>query len=108
MKLESLSIPELKQLQIDIEQEIEGRKNQERVNTLNEIRLLAEAKGYSLEELVGASPRKSSKPSSKKTVPVKFRHPSNASLAWTGRGRTPKWISEWEAAGNSMDTLRVS
>ena len=38
-------------------------------------------------------------------VAVKYR--DNNGNAWTGRGRTPKWISEAEAAGKNREDFRV-
>jgi DNA-binding protein H-NS len=32
-------------------------------------------------------------------VPIKFKHPSKSELTWTGRGKTPAWVSELEKAG---------
>jgi DNA-binding protein H-NS len=45
----------------------------------------------------------------KKTfVAAKYRHPENAALTWTGRGRTPKWVLEHEAQGGSRDDLLIA
>lgn len=46
-----------------------------------------------------AKPGKSSGNSAKRTVSVKYVGPEGA--AWSGRGRTPKWITELEAQGRS-------
>ena len=40
-------------------------------------------------------------------VKVKYRHPQNAALEWTGRGRQPKWVAEWVAKGGKMEALTV-
>ena len=40
-------------------------------------------------------------------VKVKYRHPENAGLEWTGRGRKPKWVEAWVANGGSLDNLLV-
>lgn len=39
--------------------------------------------------------------------PVRYRNPSDPAQAWTGRGRQPKWVSEWVGSGKSLDALRV-
>lgn len=41
------------------------------------------------------------------TVAVKYRHPDNAQLAWTGRGRQPKWMVAYIESGGSLDDLAV-
>nr|WP_329956109.1 H-NS histone family protein [Collimonas silvisoli] len=43
----------------------------------------------------------------KAKVAVRYRHPSDASLQWTGRGRQPKWVQEWVSAGKALEELRV-
>ena len=40
-------------------------------------------------------------------VKVKYRHPENAALEWTGRGRQPKWVAEWVAKGGKMESITV-
>jgi DNA-binding protein H-NS len=40
-------------------------------------------------------------------VKVKYRHPQNTELAWTGRGRKPKWVEAWVANGGNIDNLLV-
>jgi len=41
------------------------------------------------------------KPSSRAgiKVPIKYQHPTQSHLNWTGRGKTPAWVSELKAAG---------
>ena len=74
---------------------------------LNEARAALEAKarelGVSLEAIMGVSGGR------KKTVAAaKYRHPENAALTWTGRGRTPKWVVDHEAQSRSRDDLLIA
>lgn len=39
---------------------------------------------------------------------VAYRHPDNADLEWSGRGKTPKWVENWLAEGGTMADLAVS
>jgi ParB/RepB/Spo0J family partition protein len=39
---------------------------------------------------------------------VRYRNPSDPCQAWTGRGRQPKWVSDWIASGKSLDGLEVN
>lgn len=43
----------------------------------------------------------------RKPVPVKYRHPENAALTWTGRGKAPKWLAEEEANGKARQVFLV-
>jgi ParB/RepB/Spo0J family partition protein len=38
---------------------------------------------------------------------VQYRNPNDPGQAWTGRGKQPKWVSEWIQSGKSLDALRI-
>jgi DNA-binding protein H-NS len=38
---------------------------------------------------------------------VAFRNPANEHQAWTGRGKPPRWVTEWVQSGKSLEALRV-
>lgn len=38
---------------------------------------------------------------------VRYRHPGQPGMAWTGRGKPPRWITEWIESGKTLDELRV-
>lgn len=103
MDLASLTLPELKQLAHDIPGEIKKREEQDRKIVLDEMKALAEARGFSLEQLVG----KEAKPRNAKPVAVKYRHPENDALTWTGRGRKPGWVDSWISQGKTLEELAV-
>lgn len=49
-------------------------------------------------------------PSAKKPVKPKYRlidSQTGKSLEWTGRGRTPVWLSEYEAKGGDREELLI-
>lgn len=104
MDLSTLTIAQLRDLQQQIPVELKRREAQDKANILNEVRAFAKARGFALEELVGKE-AKIKAPTGK--VKVKYRHPENATLEWTGRGRQPKWVAEWLANGGTMDLLTV-
>ena len=105
MDLSKLSIAELHTLQEQIKQALKEREQTERAQAREQILAIAQKAGLSLKDLVGtAKPRSGS---GKGSVAVRYRHPSDASLQWTGRGRQPKWVQEWVASGQTLDSLRV-
>ena len=108
MDLSSLTVAQLRDLQQKIPNEIKRRESQEKTDALNKLREMAKALGYSIEELM-AKEGKESKPKATAgtKVKVKYRHPENADLEWTGRGRKPKWVEAWLANGGSIDNLLV-
>ena len=64
---------------------------------------LAKSAGFSMTELFAGRPP--AKNRGKGLVAVKFRHPKNPALTWTGRGRKPRWIVE---AGGNIERFRVA
>lgn len=105
MDLSTLSVSELRELQELIPAEIKRREVQERAKILEEIRALAKARGYAIEDLLTKEPKV--KQVSQNKVKVKYRHPENAGLEWTGRGRKPKWVEAWVANGGALENLLV-
>jgi DNA-binding protein H-NS len=104
MDLSALTVPQLRDLQQQIPVELKRREAQDKANILNEVRAFAKARGFALEELVGKEV-KIKAPTGK--VKVKYRHPENSTLEWTGRGRQPKWVAEWLVKGGTLDSLTV-
>lgn len=114
MNLSKLSTKELEALLKRIPAEIDKRAKQEKSQLLKEFAQIATKRGYSLKELVGKTappvkrtPTKSKKAGTRKPVAVKYRHPQDAKLTWTGRGRKPHWVTEWLAKGKTMESLAV-
>ena len=53
MDLSTLSISQLRDLQLQIPAELKRREAQEKINILNEVRAFAKARGYAIEDLIG-------------------------------------------------------
>ncbi|MBK9521645.1 MAG: H-NS histone family protein [Rhodocyclaceae bacterium] len=104
MDLSKLTINELLSLVDEINIEIARKKKVAKSNALNAVKALAESQGYSLEELLNISVAKGN--ITKTPVAVKYRHPKKSELAWTGRGRTPKWVTTWLAEGGTLEALK--
>lgn len=105
MDLSSMSVSQLRELQQQIPAELKKREAQEKIQILNEVRAFAKARGYAIEDLLARDAKV--KPGSTGKVKVKYRHPDNASLEWTGRGRKPKWVEAWLASGAAIENLLV-
>lgn len=105
MDLSTLTAAQLRELQQQIPAELKRRESQEKTDALNKLREMAKALGYSIEDLLAKEGKVKATAGSK--VKVKYRHPDNAELEWTGRGRKPKWVEAWLAQGGSLDNLLV-
>lgn len=88
-----------------LEQQAKAARKRESASALAEVkRLIAEFRFSAAE--CGFSSVENRK-AARKEVVVKFRHPNNPSLTWTGRGKTPKWLSEEEAQGRMREIFLV-
>lgn len=99
--LETMSLDELKALQKQVAKAIEGYKDRERLKALAELEAKAQEMGFSLSDLLGT--KKTRKGSG---IP-KYRHPDDAAVTWTGKGRRPAWVNEALAAGKTMEDLAI-
>lgn len=108
MELSNLSLSELRALQADAAAEMKKRDAENMASAREQILKIAQEAGIPLKELMKNNSLKF-KGSDKGTVAVKYRHPENHSLQWTGRGRQPRWVKEWVEgkAGRSIDNLKV-
>jgi len=85
---------------------------------------LIKAEGYTVEELfagaaapraakagpkaakpAAAGARKARKPLGK--VAPKYRNPANTGETWTGRGKQPRWLAAYTAAGRKLDDFLI-
>lgn len=133
MDITRIPLSELLQLQQQLPVEIERRRSMERDRVMEELSALARARGFVLEDLIGgkvvaeisqitAAPNPASLPSprpytaslpqlpqgrKRRSPPVKYRHPQQCDLTWTGRGKRPRWVMAWLAEGGRMEELGV-
>ena len=46
-------------------------------------------------------------PRQKTAVLIKYRHPTEPMLTWTGRGKKPRWIEAYITQGGTIEDLVV-
>lgn len=103
LKLDTLSLTELKSLKKDIEKAISKSEKSKRQQARVDAEKVAQKHGFSLSELVGGKPKRSAKAKS----PAKYRHPEDADKTWSGRGRQPFWFKEALKAGTPALELEI-
>ncbi len=101
-ELAKLTIKELKELRLRIDRAIAGRQAEERNELREKFRQLADAAGFTLNEIVG-----SARGGKGRTVAAKFANPANPQETWSGRGRQPKWLAAKIRAGARLDDFRL-
>lgn len=104
MNISKMSSQELRQLAQDVERELKKRRKDEVKAAQRELKAVAERYGFGLNELVGAGGVRGESPA--RGVP-RFRHPDDDSKTWSGRGRKPSWVKEWEATGRALSDLQI-
>ena len=102
IKLEKMSLAELKSLGKDIRKAIANAEKKKRALALKAATDAAAEHGFSLAELIGA-PKKIATAK----APAKYAHPENPAMTWSGRGRQPGWIKEALAAGKSLEDVAI-
>jgi DNA-binding protein H-NS len=101
--LEEMSLAELKALQKRVAKAIDGYEERQKFQALAALEAKAREMGFSLSELTGAPQGKAKR----KPAAPKYRHPDDASITWTGKGRQPAWFKTAVTSGVSPDDLLV-
>jgi len=103
--LSGFTLPQLYQLQKDLEREIARRKVEDKQKAIADLQKLAAERGFSLNELLGADGGK--RGAKRGPVAPQYRNPANAEQTWTGRGRKPQWVNDHLAKGGKLEDLHV-
>lgn len=117
MELGKLSLTELRRLQSKVETEIRRRSDSARRDLLKKVQKMAAEEGLSLSDLLGSAganeaktpARRKAKAVTRKNggLPLKYRHPENPGIGWSGRGRKPQWVIDWLAQDKPLSDLEA-
>lgn len=88
-QLDKMPVKELRDLKARIDSAIAVRQSKDRAELKQKMVALAEEAGLSLDDVLGGGRRGGR---GKGSVAVKYRHPDDSTMTWTGRGRRPKWL----------------
>ena len=101
--IEAMSLKELKSLQKDLAKAISTFEDRHKSDARSKLELIAKEMGYSLAALIGIDVKPTRAPAA-----AKYRHPENAALTWSGRGRKPLWFVAALEAGKSPEDMSVN
>ncbi len=104
--VEGLSLSELNELLARVNKAIQARKDEARSETLQKLKALAVAEGFSLDELIGKGPN-GRRQRSDKGVKLKPKYIGPNGEIYTGRGPTPKWLKALERKGEKREKYLV-
>ena len=100
--LEEMSLKELRQMQKDLAKAISTYEDRHKAEARAKLEAIAKEMGYSFAELIGVEVKTTRAP-----AVAKYRHPENAALTWSGRGRKPQWFVSALTSGKSADDLAI-
>lgn len=101
--LSSYSIADLRKLADEVAGQIKSRGREEIAAAQQRILEVAKNLGMSVEQILGAKEPKQRQPAA-----ARFKHPSDSTRQWSGRGRQPRWVKEHLDAGNTLESLLIS
>ena len=99
--LAKMNINQLEQTRAHIDVLLAERRSDSRKRLLETMHLEARKAGFDINELFGSAGVKRGK------AGIKYRHPKDASLTWSGRGRPSKWLAELVAKGHKREEFAV-
>lgn len=100
--LEAMSLRELRQLQKDLAKAVSTFEDRHKAEARAKLEAIAKEMGYALADLIGVEVKTPRAP-----AVAKYRHPENAALTWSGRGRKPQWFVAALTSGKSADDLAI-
>ena len=100
--LNSMNLKELKDLHAQTGKAIATFEERKKKEALTELEERAKSLGFSLSELLGATPTRKKTP-----VAAKYANPANPSDTWSGRGRKPRWFEAALKSGKTAGDLSV-
>ena len=104
--IDGLSLSDLNELLTRVNRAIQGKKDEARQETLQKLKQLAVAEGFSLDELVGKG-QGGRRQRSDKGVKLKAKYVGPNGETYTGRGPTPKWLRTLERKGEKREKFLV-
>lgn len=115
--LKSYSLPELEELALRIQAEIIKREEEEAEKIRQALAEAEAAAERARQEVIAAAAAEAARLAAEKEAaaqkaaaaqPVRYMHPSNRALTWSGVGPRPEWISAWLATGGTLYALEVA
>lgn len=107
LDLEALDYGQLCQVRDQVLELIDQKRAEAKQKLRDEFTLKAQELGFDANDLFQA--KRAAKTAGKKSssAQAKYRHPSDPSLTWSGRGRMAGWLAELVAKGNDKKKYAI-
>lgn len=102
MDFKSMNLDELSKISEELSAEIEVRRSEARKSAIEKIKEEIKRHSLTAKDLGFDSDKK------QKRAPSTTRYvdPKDSNKTWTGRGRKPAWIQDYEKDGGNLDDLK--
>ncbi len=98
---DEMPLKDLMVMEAQIKKAITVAKERERAELKQQVEMMVQDSGFSVNELFSARSTKG------KTVAPKYINPDNSSETWTGRGRKPRWLTAKLDAGAKLEDFAI-
>lgn len=107
-----LSYAELIELSKELERQIEAKREEELKVIVDGFAKKVQAAGFTVDEaMVALQPYAASTKRRSAAVsgvaPILYRDPANPTSTWSGRGRAPRWLADYESQGRRREDFKV-
>ncbi|WP_022654051.1 H-NS histone family protein [Aquaspirillum serpens] len=106
-QIRELSLEDALSVEKELKAHIDERRLQSRRQVLAQINQLMNIAGLSTDDLARLDNGRRFGDETRAPVKPKYHHPTDPSVTWTGRGRSPLWMVQWEEQGRSRDDLLI-
>lgn len=103
--LTTLSPKDLQALIAAAQEQLTDKTAAHRQATRDRIIAAAEEAGYDVGELFGFGTKIMGK---RPAGVVKYRHRTDGTKTWGGRGKRPQWVHDWLAGGGTLEALLIA
>lgn len=101
MDIEGLSAAEIEALQEKLAEKLAEKQLQEKLELVKQLESMIEASEYEAGEIVSLLSQRVHRDQ------VKYRHPTDETKVWSGRGRMPQWLHDLINAGHSKEDFKM-
>ncbi len=108
-QLETLSAEELARVIEEAQRTLEAKQKEKRQEVIREIKRLAASAG--LDVIIRVKGRAVGEERGGRRggkLPPKYRHPTDPTLVWTGRGQMPRWMRELVEQGHKKEDFLIN
>jgi DNA-binding protein H-NS len=101
--IDGLELPYLVELAKCLEQHIEKRRKADIFDARLKIEMIARNVGLTIDDLLNVPIS-----GTNGHLPPKYADPHDPDRTWSGLGRKPNWVREYESQGITLDQLRIA